>query len=168
MKKKINKSTLSLKVQKDILQQEIVEGSPCVFVMDSMLKFGVVIESRNHVKVGYIGSNLQFVNNMWQHLEVVCNKWIESSKVVMVKEDWLFDLLDAPTLMKMAEIRGSCADEIQSILEAKEKRKLLFFCKNRSEEFWPQRLFTAETACKKLVIKNNIFKNRAVYKKHIQ
>ena len=75
------------------------------------------------MKIGYIGSNLQFVNNMWQPSDVVCNKWIESSKVVMVKEDWLFDLLDAPTLMKMAEIRGSCGDEIHSILEAKEKRK---------------------------------------------
>jgi hypothetical protein len=119
--------TILLSEYKDVLNQDIQEGSLCLFCFDKhTIKFGVVTEVRKKVKVAFT-----YEQTAWQggsyvvtNYNVVGEKWVDSTAVSVVNEDWLYDLLPTDTLISMATIRGQKMEDIEKIKAKKERKKL--------------------------------------------
>jgi hypothetical protein len=119
--------TVLLSEYKDVLNQDIQEGSLCLFCFDKhTIKFGVVTEVRKKVKVAFT-----YEQTVWQggsyvvtNYNAVDEKWVDSTAVSVVNEDWLYDLLPTDTLISMATIRGQKMEDIEKIKAKKERKKL--------------------------------------------
>jgi hypothetical protein len=119
--------TVLLSEYKDVLNQDIQEGSLCLFCYDKhTIKFGVVTEVRKKVKVAFT-----YEQTVWQggsyvvtNYNAVDEKWVDSTAVSVVNEDWLYDLLPTDTLISMATIRGQKMEDIEKIKAKKERKKL--------------------------------------------
>lgn len=119
--------TILLNEYKDILGQNIKEGDLCLFVKDKhTIQFGVVLEVRKKVKVGYTYYAHSYISGQWiRSGELsVAHQWIEPSALTIVEEEWLYDRLPADILHSMATIRSEKKAEIDKILAAKERKKL--------------------------------------------
>ena len=112
---------------KDILGQNIKEGDLCLFVKDKhTIQFGVVLEVRKKIKLGYTYYGSKYLNGSWSlSSELSVNhQWVENGAVTIVEEDWLYDRLPADILHSMATIRSEKKAEIEKILAAKERKKI--------------------------------------------
>lgn len=113
---------------KDILGQNIKEGDLCLFVKDKhTIQFGVVLEVRKKVKVGYTYEGKKWVGgNVWTSVGIqVAHDWVDENALTIVEEEeWLYDRLPADILHSMATIRSEKKAEIDKILAAKERKKL--------------------------------------------
>lgn len=119
--------TILLSEYKDILGQNIKEGDLCLFVKDKhTIQFGVVLEVRKKVKVGYTYEGKKWVaGNVWTSVGIqVAHDWVSEAAVTIVEEDWLYDRLPADILHSMATIRSEKKAEIEKILAAKERKKI--------------------------------------------
>lgn len=111
-------SSTVLDVYKDCLNQDILEGDCCIFAYDKHnLKFGIVVESRTKVKVAY--SVLLADKTRTTRIT-----WVSRGAVSIVKEDWLFQLLDADTLHAMATIKQEVMQEVEKVRKRKERKKI--------------------------------------------
>lgn len=112
---------------KDILGQNIKEGDLCLFVKDKhTIQFGVVLEVRKKIKLGYTYYGHKYLNGSWSMSGelTVGHQWVENGAVTIVEEDWLYDRLPADILHSMATIRSEKKAEIEKILAAKERKKI--------------------------------------------
>ena len=119
--------TVLLSEYKDVLNQDIQEGSLCLFCFDKhTIKFGVVTEVRKKVKVAFTYEKVAWVGSSYNITDynAVDEKWVDSTAVSVVNEDWLYDLLPTDTLISMATIRGQKMEDIEKIKAKKERKKL--------------------------------------------
>ncbi len=120
-------ASVSLEVYKDALNQDIVEGETCVYFSNirGRQTFGVVVESRKKVKVGYSVNAVVYdpvIRNYRNTGETRENtEWVEAARVCMIKESMLYEILDGQTLMAMAKIKQEVQEEIEKVLKKKER-----------------------------------------------
>lgn len=119
-------SNTILDVYKDALNQDILEGECCLWVNGKSISFGVVVESRVKVKVAAAHPEVKYMSGVYVKTGnlVVRESWVCRDQVSMVQEEWLYSILDADTLQKMATIKMSVAEQVSKVKARKERKKL--------------------------------------------
>lgn len=131
-------ASVQLNEYKDVLTQPIKEGGCCLYARGKHeLGFGVVVEVRKKVKVArcYHEQKYDPATRTYKKTGqlVVDNQWVEASAVSIVQEDWLYALLDAQTLLKMATIKQEVMQEVERVIAAKERKRARDSKKNSTQ-----------------------------------
>lgn len=122
-------ASVQLNEYKDIFRQDIKEGTCCLYNKDKhQMGFGVVVEVRKKVKIAqcYYETKYDPVSRRYVSTGqlAVGYQWVESTAVSVVQEDWLYAMLDAQTLLKMATIKQEVNQEVERVIAAKERKRV--------------------------------------------